>query len=175
MKLCEEGFDLDQEDDATGFLSIWMERDANTGLLKIDQNRLTDRLIETLGMDIGTVNAKATPAQHDHLVKDLEGQVARGNFNYASVVGMVLYLSGHLCPDISYAMNCCARYMLYPIQSHKEALTRIGRYLKTARERGLILDLKLAKNSMADVLQLDLYPDAGFFRYIWVQDTQWSC
>lgn len=149
-----------------------MERDANTGLLKIDQNRLTDRLIETLGMDIGTVNAKATPAQHDHLVKDLEGQVARGNFNYASVVGMVLYLSGHLCPDIAYAMNCCTRYMLYPIQSHKEALTRIGRYLKTARERGLILDLKLAKNSMADVLQLDLYPDAGFFRYIWVQDTQ---
>jgi hypothetical protein len=35
MELCKLGVALEQEDDAAGFLRVKMERDSNTGLLKM--------------------------------------------------------------------------------------------------------------------------------------------
>ena len=74
------------------------------------------------------------------LVKDADGPAACGSFSYSSVVGMLIYLSGHTRPDIAYVVNCSARYMFCPKHSHETALKRIGQYLKATRNRGLILD-----------------------------------
>jgi hypothetical protein len=121
------------------------------------QTGLIDRIIEALGLDKGTVNGKATPAEANPLVKDEDGPPASGDFNYASVVGMLLYLAGHSRPDIAYAVNCAARYMFCPKQSHENALKRLGRYLKQTRDRGLVL------NPVRDgTLTIDNYPDADF-------------
>ena len=68
---------------------------------------------------------------------------------------MLLYLSDHSQPNISYAVNCCARYKFNPILSHEKALKRIGRYLKATRDRGLILEL-------TGDLKVDAYPDVDF-------------
>ncbi len=43
---------------------------------------------------------------------------------------MLLYLSGHTRPDITFAINCCDRYMFCPKHLHELALKRIGCYLK---------------------------------------------
>ena len=156
MKLRAVGVDLEQEDDAAGFLGVRLERDSETGLLEMKQEGLISRVIETLGLDIGTVNGKSTPAEGKPLVKDVNGEDAEQSFSYSSVVGMLLYLAGHTRPDIAYAVNCCARYMFSPKRIHEEALKRIGRYLKAMHTRGLIL------NPSADKLQIDCYPDADF-------------
>ena len=113
-------------------------------------------------MDVGTVNGKATPAEHAPLTKDDDGPEALGDYNYVSVVGMLLYLSGHSRPDIAYAVNCCARYMFHAKHSLKKALKRIGRYLKTTRNRGLVLNPVCGHDGVADILQVDDYPDADF-------------
>ena len=162
IQLREEGVDLEQEDDAAGFLGVRLERDENTGLLEMKQTGLIYRVLEALGLDVGTVNGKATPALHAPLTKDEKGPEASGEFNYASVVGMLLYLSGHSRPDIAYAVNCTARYMFCPRRSHEEALKRIGRYLKATRNRGLVLNPICGSDGVADVLQIDNYPDADF-------------
>jgi hypothetical protein len=154
MKLRTVGVDLEQEDDAAGFLGVRMERDEKTGLIEMKQTGLIDRVIAAMGLD--SANAKWTPAEAAPLVKDAEGEAAHGDFNYASVVGMLLYLSGHTRPDIAYAVNCAARYMFCPKRSHEEALKRIGRYLKATRTRGLIVDPSDMK------LKIDAYPDADF-------------
>ena len=156
MRLREVGVDLEQEDDAAGFLGVRLERDSETGLLEMKQEGLINRVIETLGLDIGIINGKATPAEGKPLVKDVDGDIAGQHFSYSSVVGMLLYLAGHTRPDIAYAVNCCARYMFCPKRSHEEALKRIGRYLKATRTRGLIM------NPSADKLQIDCYLDADF-------------
>ena len=102
-----------------------MDRDTDTGLIERKQTGLTGRIIETLGLDVGTVNWKATPALNDPLVKDIKGLSSKGDFSYARVVGMLLYLLGHACLYIAYAVNCCTCYMFCPKWSHKEAIERI--------------------------------------------------
>ena len=62
------------------------------------------------------------------LTRDEDGKLPQGSFSYSSVVGMLLYLSGHTRPDIAYAVNCCACYMFNPCLSHEKGLKQIGRY-----------------------------------------------
>ena len=69
---------------------------------------------------------------------------------------MFLYLSGHNCPYIAYAVNFCSRYIFSPKHSHETTLKRIGHYLKATRDRGSIL------NPNSDVCKLDCYLDADF-------------
>lgn len=153
--LRSEGVDLEQESDAAGFLGVKLTRDETTGFMHLTQSGLIDRIIAALGLDVGTINGKATPAEAKPLTKDEDGEAAQGSFNYASVVGMLLYLSGHTRPDIAYAVNCAARFMFNPKLSHELALKRIGRYLKATRDKGLILN-------PSSVMKVDCYPDADF-------------
>jgi hypothetical protein len=88
------------------------------------------------------------------LGKDIDGPPASGQVNYASVIGMLLYL-GHSRPNIPFATHQCACYTFAPKQSHKHALKRIGHYLKGTLDKGLIL-------TPSDDLKIDCYPDADF-------------
>ncbi len=75
MELCELGVDLEQEDDAAGFLGVTLDCDASTGLLKMKQTGLIKmRVIESLGLDAGYATGKHTPAESKPLVKDTDGE-----------------------------------------------------------------------------------------------------
>ncbi len=102
MELCRLGVALEQEDDAAGFLEVKMECNSNTGLLEMKQTGLIERVVEALGLDDGHARGKHTPAETKPLVKNENGVAAAEGFSYSSVVGMLLYLSGHTQPDITY-------------------------------------------------------------------------
>jgi hypothetical protein len=72
------------------------------------QTGLIKQVIKALGLDDGLVQGKYTPSESKPLVKDLNGEAASGAFSYSSVVGMLLYLSGHTRPDITLIVNSCA-------------------------------------------------------------------
>ena len=93
---------------------VTLERGPETNLLEKKQTRLIKRVIETLGLDDGLVRGKHTPSESKLLIKDLDGEPASGAFSYSSVVGMLLYLSGHTPPNIAFAVNCCAQFMFSP-------------------------------------------------------------
>jgi hypothetical protein len=95
MELCKLGVALEQEDDAAGFLGVEMECDSNTGLLEMKQTGLIERVVEALGLDDGYARGKHMPAETKPLVKNEDGVAAAEGFSYSSVVGMLLYLSGH--------------------------------------------------------------------------------
>jgi hypothetical protein len=83
---------------------------------------------------------------------------------------MLLYLCGHTRPDITFAVDCCARYMFCSKHSHELALKRIGRYLKQTPDRGMVM------NPSSDVCKIDAYPDADFAgMYVHEEHTDPAC
>lgn len=51
MNLKKVGVDLEQEDNAAGFLGIRIEQDPETGLLEMKQEGFIGRVIHALGLD----------------------------------------------------------------------------------------------------------------------------
>jgi hypothetical protein len=142
-----------REGDAEGFLGVSVVKDKSR--LILTQAGLTERIVKALGLCSSFSTAIKTPAETSPLPKDIDGDAATGNFNYAAVVGMLLYLSGHSRPDIAFAVHQCARYTFRPTKRHEQVLIRIGRYLKGTINRGLILN-------PTDSTTIDCYPDADF-------------
>ena len=50
MKLRDQEVNLEQEDDAAGFLGVTLGRDWRTGLMEMKKVGLIDRVIDTLGL-----------------------------------------------------------------------------------------------------------------------------
>ena len=144
---------LRKEGTAEGFLGVDIMREGNKTILT--QSGLAKRVVDALGLCSKYTTATATPAERAPLGRDLDGPDASGTINYASVVGMLLYLCGHSRPDIAFAVHQCARFTFAPKRSHEIALKRIGRYLKGTLDEGLILD-------PSDEFLIECYPDADF-------------
>ena len=138
MQLREQGVNLEQQDDAAGFLGVTLGCEEETGLMEMKQVGLINCVLETLGLDDGITKNKFIPYESSPLVKDVDVPAACGSFSYSIVVGMLLYIYVHTCPDIAYAVNFCARYMFCPKHSHETALKRIECYLKATQDQGLI-------------------------------------
>ncbi len=93
------------------------------------QEGLTKQILAALGLDSKYTTPLITPADAAALGWDVNGKEASGSINYASVVGMLLYL-GHSWPDTSFATHQCTQYTHSPKQTHEDVLKQIGRYLK---------------------------------------------
>jgi hypothetical protein len=120
--------------DVSAFLGIKFTRQGNT--IELKQTGLIDKIIEATGMT--EANPATVPADPKPLGKDKNGQPFREQWSYASVVGMLLYLSGNSRPDIAFAVNQAARFTHDPKQSHAVAVKRIVRCLIGTRTKGLI-------------------------------------
>jgi hypothetical protein len=120
------------------------------------QTGLIKQVIEALGLNDGCAKGKYTPSESKPLVKDINGNSASGAFSYSSVLGMLLYLSGHTHPNITFAVNCCAQYMFCPKHLYELALKCIGCYLKQTSDRGMIM------SPSSNVCKIDAYLDADF-------------
>ena len=155
LKLNDEGVDLEEEDDAAGYLGVKLTKVPETGQMIMTQEGLITRIIEALGLDTDKSTPRNTPCLKAPLSKDEDGDPASGNFSYASIVGMLLYLSGHSRPDIAYSVSQVARFTFSPKHSHEQALKLIGRYLLATRDKGLVL-------TPSKELNIDAYPDADF-------------
>ena len=117
------------------------------------QKGLIDRIVKALECE--TLPAKKTPAEHDALGSDKDGDLPQAAFNYASVVGMLQYLQAHSRPDLTFAVSQCARFIHNTRRSHEIALLRIGQYLKRTASDGLIL--RPSKD-----MKIDCFVDADF-------------
>jgi hypothetical protein len=124
-----EEVELEEEGDTAGFLGVQLHHNEATGHIHMTQEGLIKQVIKALGLDMNQTNVKGTPAKQKPLVKDEKGKPQQDTFNYASVVGMLLYLSVHTRPDLAYSVSQVARFMFNPKHSHEIALKRIGRYL----------------------------------------------
>lgn len=100
-------------------------------------------------------NAKPTPACTTPLGADVNGPRCQQKWEYATVIGMLMYLTSNSRPDIQYAVHQCACFTHNPRASHEQAILRICHYLKGTQDKGLVFKPDAA-------LALDCYVDADF-------------
>ena len=153
QKLREADLTLEKEDDVAGFLGVKLTVDKHAGTVELTQTGLIDRIIEAMHLEDSS--PKNTPAEYATLPKDEHGEDCNSDFNYASIVGMLLYLLGHSRPELAFSVSQCARYTFHPKMSHEIALKRIGRYLQGTRTKGMIM-------KPTNDLNLDCYVDSDF-------------
>ena len=106
----ELGITLNREGTAEGFLSINIHREGNKTTLS--QPGLTKRIIEELGLCSKNSTPTQVPAERSPLARNTSAPAYEGPIAYGTIIGMLLYLTGHSRPDIAFAVHQCARYTL---------------------------------------------------------------
>ena len=151
--LCNKGLDLEREGTFEDYLGIRFSSLPN-GSIHMTQSCLIQKIIAATGMK--NCNANKVPALKSNLGKDPNGEPMTDDFNYRSVVGMLLYLSGNTRPDITFAVSQVARFTHDPKKSHATAVKMIVRYLSGTSDKGIIVP------SFNSDLILKCYVDADF-------------
>lgn len=140
-----------ESNDVSAFLGIQFTREGET--ITLTQKGLIEKILKTMGME--NCNAEKVPVEHKPLGKDGNCPPMTEEWNFASVVGMFLCLSGNSRPDIAFAVNQAARFTHSPKQSHAQALKRIARCLQGTKDRGLTF-------KPSKVWKVDACSDADF-------------
>ena len=120
-----------------GFLGIQIVRDSENNTVTMTQTGLIDRILAAVDME--DCNLKYTAAEKDSLCKDETGVPCCENWDYRSIVGMLLYLVGSTRPNITYAVHQCARFSHNPKHSHEVGVKHIVRYRKGTRDMEIII------------------------------------
>ena len=123
------------------------------GSVECTQEGLIKKIIEHTGMEDCRPNS--TPCTQLALGSDPDGPPMDEPWKYASIVGMLLYLSTNTRPDIAFVVSQVARFTSSPKQSHATAVKSIIRYLRGTMDKGTIL-------RPLDKLDVDAYVDADF-------------
>jgi len=152
FELTVEDVQKDATVDVFSYLGVQVTIDKQ-GVVTFRQQGLTQKILKYCGMD--ECNKKWTPASTVPLGTDLNGQRFDAKWEYATAIGMLLYLSSNSRPDIQYAVHQCARFTHAPKQSHQQAVMRICHYLKATEDKGLSF-------KPSNELTLDCYADADF-------------
>jgi hypothetical protein len=136
QELHHKGFALTREASFSKFLGIQIDPHPHVH----DSERFNQEILKNTGMD--DCNPNWTPALSIALGSDPDGpHYDQSEWNYASVIGMLLYLSTNTRPDIAFAVSEIARFTHALRQSHATAVKMILRYLKSTFDKGTIVNV----------------------------------
>jgi hypothetical protein len=145
-------FELRDEGEVGDFLGIRIEK-VGSNSFQLSQTGLINKVLKASGMEDS--NSAPTPSGTDPLGSDKEGATFNETWEYATVVGMLMFLASNTRPDIAYAVHQCARFTHCPKQSHGTAVKRILRYLNGSKTKGMTL-------TPSNQLSVDCFVDADF-------------
>ena len=114
---------------------------------------------------MGGSNPTKTSSTTIVLGADDDGPDRVEKWNYASVIGMFLYLVVNSRPDIAFAVHQCIWFSHQPKKCHEDAVKRVVRYLKGTHNKGLIFE-------PSGELTLEAFADAGFAGLWGVEEPQ---
>ena len=161
LRSIEETMPLKVETSVTAFLGIKVEK--FNGKINLTQPSLIKKIIKNTGMT--ECNATYVPTTTTPLGSDLEGESFSENWDYASVVGMLMFVANNTRADIAYATHQVARFTHNPKKSHGLAIKRLVRYLCGTKDKGMIL-------SPSTDFVVDCYVDADFEGLYPIEDSQ---
>jgi hypothetical protein len=102
-----ENFILQDEGSIDKYLGIGITQ-LNYLTFSLMQPFFIDCVTAFLGIDDGCTNKHLTPVDKPLLNKDLMGVSQKYNWEYRGAIGMLIYLTGSVRPDIAMAVHQCA-------------------------------------------------------------------
>ena len=94
-------------------------------MLVLNQTGLINNILEIVGMY--DCNTRGSPTKVTPLRTNANGPHRKDQWNYAYVIGILMYLSSNSYPDIKFAIYKCAWFIDLPQASRKEAIKHICR------------------------------------------------
>jgi hypothetical protein len=150
--LRDHRFELTQEGSFSEFLGIKFEYSNNGKTLTMTQKGFIQKIIKTAKME--DCNPNRTPASSQALGINPDGKPMHEEWNYRSIVGMLLYLSINTRPGIAFAISQVIRFSHNPKKSHATAVKMIVRYLSCSYDKGTIV-------TPTGTLDMDTYCNAN--------------
>ena len=138
LRACSCHFTVDDQGDVGDFLGIQVQNQEE-GSIMLMQPQLIDSILKDLHLQNGSNTKKMPPVTTSLLHKDTDGPEMTPDFHYHSVIGKLDFLEKSTHPDISISVHQCACFSENPKWSHAEADKRIGHYLLSSRDKGLII------------------------------------
>ncbi len=99
--------------------------------ITLAQTGLTKRIIKALGLDSKWSISCDTPAEKTPLPQDVDRPLASGILNYASTIGMLLYLTGHSISIVLLLQTSVHATHLHPLEDMKRLSSKL---VGTSRE-----------------------------------------
>ena len=157
IKSLQEEFDLTDDGILKDYLGTRFTRSPD-GTIQLTQPKMIERALEIVGFnkEQDRIKRHDTPASSTKVLdKDPDGEPRRQSWNYRSAVGCLSYLQAMIRPDITFAVQQCARFCNEPQREHEEAVKRICRYLLQTKDKGLVFRPDKTRG-------LECYVDANF-------------
>ncbi|KAL7570366.1 hypothetical protein ACA910_017205 [Epithemia clementina (nom. ined.)] len=148
-----KGFELTKDEGFSEYLGIQFKHNTASKSIVMTQPGLINKILKAT--DLTTCKPNGTPKHQCGLATDPDGLPMEKHWIYASVVGMLLYLSTNTCPDITFAVSQVACFYSNPKKSHSQAIKMIVRYLSGTVNNGITF-------SPTENFKLDMYVDADF-------------
>jgi Reverse transcriptase (RNA-dependent DNA polymerase)/GAG-pre-integrase domain len=121
------------------FLGVNIKVELQGKKITFSQPQLIRSIIRDLGLDHDGCKAQPSPCVANSLMHEfVDSPPHTEPWSYRSVIGKLNYLEKSSRPDISYAVHQCARFCSNPKVEHSAAVKRIGRYLLSSMDRGII-------------------------------------
>ena len=148
----EQPLEFRDEGELSAFLGIKIEHKGSHEYY-LSQPGLIAKVLKAAGME--DCNPNTTPSTLDPLGPDRDGLPMNESWEYASIIGMLMYLANNTRPDIAHAVHACARYTHQPKKSHATAVKHILRYLKGTSSKGMVIKPN-------NIHELNCYVDSDF-------------
>lgn len=123
---------------ADWILNMNVARDWKRGKLHLSQPKAIEKLAERFGLNDGKRKPYVPMSPLLKLNKpSSDAVVATSEFDYASAVGGMLYLSLTARPDVAQSVSVLSRFMSCPGQAHVEAAKQVILYLFATKDYGI--------------------------------------
>ena len=139
IRSLKKDFDLTDKGDLLDYLGTRFDRNPDGSVL-LTQPRMVERILKLIRFDKISENVTKhdTPAT-TVLDNNPKAPSRMQSWNYRSAVGCLSYLQAMVRPDLTFAVQQCARFCNSPNKDHEEAVKRICCYLLKTKDEGLLL------------------------------------
>ena len=120
------------------FIGIQVGKDITNSSMMMSQPALIKQILKELKLDNGNTKIHDIPSKWI-LTKSDSGPVRTQEWNYRSVIEMLMFLASSTGPDILFSVQQCAKFNFCQRRSREEAIKLIGRHLKKTQEKGIIM------------------------------------